>query len=111
MTVRAGIRGEGRKVLIDALGSRKDFATSGSFRGSKPTPGILPYLGRLSADEAQALRDDCHDLGLVYVVYSYDTPIAWCYNDGEGGVNTHIVNQSFSVTTSRHQGFVRTYLR
>lgn len=41
--------------------------------------------------------------GLVYVVYSYQTPIAWVTSDGK----THIPDVKYSVTTTKHQHIAR----
>jgi hypothetical protein len=41
--------------------------------------------------------------GLVYVVYSYQTPIAWVTSDGK----THIPDVKYSVTTTKHQHITR----
>lgn len=43
----------------------------------------------------------CEDV--FYVVYSYDTPIAWVDRAG----NHHVPDVRYSVTTSRHQSKVR----
>lgn len=40
---------------------------------------------------------------ILYVVYSYFTPIAW-FSDSKGWV---VPDVKYSVTTSRHQGVVR----
>ena len=40
--------------------------------------------------------------GIDYTVYSYDTPIAWHTMEG-----WYVVVQKFSVTTSKHQNYVR----
>lgn len=39
----------------------------------------------------------------LYVVYSYRTPIAWAVD----GLHAHINNDKFSVTTGKHQSYVR----
>lgn len=41
--------------------------------------------------------------GCTYVIWSYDTPIAWV--DGKGCA--HLIVESFSVTTSAHQSAAR----
>jgi hypothetical protein len=57
---------------------------------------FTPSLGRLSADYLNDLR------GAEYVVYSYGTPIAWFKN---GDWNIPAIK--YSVTTSKHQNYVR----
>ena len=42
----------------------------------------------------------------MYVVYSYDTPIAWGLVDGPA----YCTPQRFSVTTSKGQGYVRAWI-
>ena len=39
----------------------------------------------------------------LYVVYSYRTPIAWAVD----GLHAHINEDKFSVTTGKHQSYVR----
>ena len=78
----------------------QDFITNGRIRG---------YQGQ-TAPNGEGKLDapwwDRHRINLnkiVYTVKSYDTPIAWKYQDGTWCV----VDQKFSQTTSRHQGTVR----
>ncbi len=42
----------------------------------------------------------------MYVVYSYDTPIAWAIGDEPA----YVVEEKFSVTTSKGQGYVRAWI-
>ena len=69
-----------------------------------------PLWGRLSEPEYQTMRLDWKDAldfpVPLYVVYSYDTPIAWTVQ----GKPAHIVDQRFSVTTSKQQGYVRAWI-
>lgn len=53
--------------------------------------------GRLNDHEAAQYAADLESI--TYVVYSYWTPIAWVTRSGR----VHVVNQKFSITTSRHQ--------
>ena len=48
------------------------------------------------------MRRDTRDASRVYVVRSYETPIAW-YVEGRGWSQT---TDKFTVTTSGHQGHV-----
>lgn len=50
-------------------------------------------------EHARSLREG-------YVVFSYRTPIAWGYRDGE----IYCTPQRFSVTTSKGQGYVRAWV-
>lgn len=56
--------------------------------------GILPH------EHAITLRVLYTDSRLAYVVYSYDTPIAWRDTDG----NWTVPDVKYSTTTSKHQG-------
>ena len=72
-----------------------------SLRGHRVPPRTDIVLGMLNDNDRRRLEaDNEHDS--VYVVWSYDTPIAWCVND-----TWHVVTQKFSRTTSRHQSVVR----
>ena len=71
---------------------------------------MRPALGRLSEAEFQTLRLDwldAIDASLpMYVVYSYDTPIAWAIK----GKNAYCTTEKFSKTTSKGQSVVRQYI-
>lgn len=82
-----------------AIDAREPFSNAtGSLRGE-----INPLLikrGWLNDDEWARLHAD-HGTGwMSYVVYSYDTPIAWVMEDG----TRYRVEQKFSPTTSKHMG-------
>ena len=57
--------------------------------------------GRLDPEETERYNRDLNSV--TYWVYSYSTPIAW-YTEGNGW---YVVEQKFSVTTSKHQNYVR----
>lgn len=98
--IRAGIRGDGYARLQYALRNCLPFTTSGAFRGGYHTTDTVSRydLGWLNSDEANRFMID-HLAGISYVVWSYDTPIAWVRDDG----TVYRVSQKFSATTSRHQ--------
>lgn len=84
-------------ATAEAIANREDFKTSGSLKGAT-VQGLTSWAsGRLSGPDRAAFEDQCTSID--YVVTSYATPIAWHTPDG-----WHIVNQKFSVTTSRQQG-------
>ena len=57
--------------------------------------------GRLQGKELATYEAD--RVGIDFIVYSYGTPIAWhTLNFG-----WYVVEQKFSVTTSKHQNYVR----
>ena len=61
-----------------------------------------PQTGRLNVWESDKLTESRESSEGMYVVYSYDTPIAWF--DSEGW---YVVSQKFSVTTSKHQNLIK----
>lgn len=84
-------------ATAEAIANRDDFTTSGSLKGQNVS-GLGPWdSGRLFGPDHDRFREDSGRVD--YVVTSYATPIAWHTPDG-----WHIVDQRFSVTTSRQQG-------
>lgn len=59
--------------------------------------------GRLNREEYAILEQAVRGSEWVYVVFSYGTPIAWHIDGGDW----YVVEQKFSVTTSKHQNYVR----
>lgn len=87
-----------QKQAIEAIRHFVPFKASAlSGTGSSTTVGRLVAPWR---DDFLVARD--RNL-LVYVVYSYATPIAWCDVDGAWTMPS----LRYSVTTSKHQGIVR----
>lgn len=102
-------------VLADLLaGEPEAFNTaSDSLHGDKVTVGTRSLLGQLPDEWRAAWHNDNTD----YAIWSYKTPIAWRAVDtwyGNDGVeHTYrwvVPNAHYSVTTSKHQGKVRTAL-
>lgn len=60
-------------------------------------------LGQLPEPYLSELRQNLIDYRVLYVVYSYATPIAWVLDDE----TIVIPDVTYSATTSRHQGIVR----
>ena len=96
--IRAGMYGAARNRLIYALENEQEFKTSGSLKGVKS----IDTFGQLNKVETAQLEADRESFGVRYYVVSYETPIAWVRNDGK----IHLVDQKFSVTTSKHQGML-----
>lgn len=76
------------------------------FQGNSMHARRVPWngqirMGMLNENDRRLLTAD-NEAGDLYVVWSYDTPIAW-YVKGAW----RIVTQKFSRTTSRHQSVVR----
>lgn len=89
------------RECAEAIGRREPFQTYGALCATDHKVG--PWdSGRLSGVDLDKFREDM--AGIVYVVWSYATPIAWVHEDG----SVYRVKQKFSVTTSQHQG--KTYL-
>jgi hypothetical protein len=88
----------GRKTA-EAIAARRAFRTNGALKARAGAPGfILPHeYGRLYGDDRDAFDRDAPRI--VYIVYSYATPIAWCTSE-----KVYIVRGKFSRTTSKHQG-------
>jgi hypothetical protein len=94
------------KEARDFIAARAPF-TANSLRGEVNYGICLPaVIGRLNREEYDRLVTDADYAERMhrplYVVYSYDTPIAWAVGDADG----YMVSQRFSPTTSRHQGIV-----
>lgn len=108
MTKRVSTYGNGRAALQAALSKRESFTTSGALRGEVWERDMIEWweLGQLSAPDMQQFFMD-HMTGISYVVWSYDTPIAWVRKDTGEAV---IPSTRYSRTTSKHQGIVATYL-
>jgi hypothetical protein len=84
-----------QRDAIHYIANREEF-TASALSG---TADIMS-AGRLNNEEAEKYnkeRDFIH-----YVVYSYNTPIAWHTLGG-----WYIVSQKFSQTTSKHQNLTR----
>ena len=105
MSVKRGsLYGKGSSVLMEALRKRESVVTSGAFKATS-YGDHKPYYhsgGELSDAEKAMWKIDRSSV--TYVVWSYDTPIAWITRSADGTEHVHKVSQRFSVTTSRHQG-------
>lgn len=92
------MRDAGRKAIRLGMVKRVNFKHA-SVRGEwfNDARNVYPR-GRLSEEY---LREPS---GPIFVIFSYNTPIAWMY-DGEW----QIPNVTYSATTTNHQGLVRVY--
>lgn len=92
--------------LAMAIRDRVPFDTGGSLMGRTRTTGRMGGIGgpwgygSLSGVDLAWAREDDAQGQVDYVVWSYSTPIAWHM---AGGL-WHRVGQTFSPTTSKHQG-------
>ena len=85
-----------QREAIEAIANREDFIAS-ALMGHD---GRSNTYGQLNAEEIQqyeAVKDS-----IDYVVMSYRTPIAW-----HSVAGWYVVSQKFSVTTSKHQNYIR----
>ncbi len=96
---------------IPALLERRAPFTGHSMSAAWFHPDDMPHEGRLTDVDAACYRkaDEWADRAgaLVYVVTSYNTPIAWRIGDDGPGM---VADQKFSTTTSRHQNLCRRHL-
>jgi hypothetical protein len=97
-----------RRQVAREINMMRNFRThTGSHRGENIREGAtltLPSDNQLPKEWEESFLSS----GAQYVVWSYDTPIAWWVPTSEGGPKeTHgwvIPDVSYSVTTSRYQG-------
>lgn len=85
--------------VADCVKALEEFNCNGTLTGNDNTVGI----GRLSGEDRDMWNVDNNGEGIIYVVRSYATPIAWVTKSGE----IRIPATRYSVTTSKHQGQVR----
>lgn len=85
-------------ATAEAIRDRQDFDTHGALKGRNVRSCTAWDAGRLTGPDLVRFNDDCSHI--LYVVWSYATPIAWCTLSGRW----HKVAQKFSSTTSKHQG-------
>ena len=88
-----------QRDAIHYIATRQEFTASAL---SGKVEEYTPHSGRLDNEEIVKLIDAFNSGQGVYVVYSYGTPIAWHTSEG-----WYVVEQKFSVTTSKHQNFTR----
>jgi hypothetical protein len=84
-----------QRDAIHYITTRQDFRAS-ALEGRCYSVGD----GRLDPQEVAKYNEALNRAD--YWVYSYNTPIAWHTADG-----WYVVEQKFSVTTSKHQNYVR----
>lgn len=85
-----------QRDAIHYIATRQEFKASALM-------GVYAHTGTGRLDnEETALYNEAVNKGVDYMVYSYGTPIAWHTPEG-----WYVVEQKFSVTTSKHQNYVR----
>lgn len=92
-----------QKQAIEAIANLDSFEASAL--SAREVYNSRPPLGRLDSEDIVDFYEATHNSGgMVYIVYSYSTPIAWyVYSTNQW----RIVDQKFSATTSKHQNYVR----
>jgi hypothetical protein len=93
------------REIKELLSNRSSFV--GNSMSARYHSTWCPDSGRLYPDECLRLQSDYSksvELGVpLYVVFSYNTPIAWALPNSPA----YVANQKFSVTTSKGQNYVR----
>jgi hypothetical protein len=91
-----------QRDAIHYIATRQEFKASAleGWQGTASKESALSGRGRLDSLETLKLQSVADTID--YVVFSYDTPIAWHSEQG-----WYVVEQKFSVTTSKHQNYVR----
>lgn len=96
------------REISRALAYREPFQGNSMWAEYVPV-GKRPWVGQLPNYDRDYLMADLHTAetqGLpFYVVYSYETPIAWAY-----GCTVRVPEVKYSVTTSKQQTYARAYL-
>ena len=85
--------------MIAAIAKGQDFQTHGALSGIANPSGWIG-TGEMPPEHRERLNRDLATGNVTYVIYSYQTPIAWKMRDGSVRRPRH----RYSVTTSQHQG-------
>jgi hypothetical protein len=103
----AGYGNFGRKsqaLIVESIQKQESFKV-GTMSGVDVSAPLTGSHGQLIDTDQDTFNEFCkanEDGDLVYVVYSYETPIAWVYKDGR---RTRVLHR-FSQTTTGHQSMV-----
>lgn len=91
--------------LRNILRNQQEFSNSPkTFTGRPWNESTVPYVGKMDESERLFLRADIDNHGLLYMVWSYNTPIAWLRSDGFW----RVTQRDYSKTTAKHLGKLRT---
>jgi len=98
--VSTKISSRDRRTVAEHIRDRKPFETGGALKAQTYENGLRYHTGGAlnGQDYTEWVKDRAH---VQYVVWSYDTPIAWW---SKHTCMWHVVEQKFSATTSKHQG-------
>lgn len=94
---------EMRIAIQDGIDRFKDFS-QGNVKGKKWTTNVPPGTGRLPEDLARVLKKIAEDGDLEYIIYSFQTPIAW---KTRGMSKWFVPPTKYSNTTTHHQSVVK----
>ena len=89
-----------KNAIRNGIASLSDFRAPTTLSGTWEDGPL--YMGRLSSEGQERMRQDTRGASRVYVVRSYETPIAW-YVEGRGWSQA---DEKFSVSTTNHQSHV-----
>lgn len=96
--------GKGRRAAENAIASCRPFKNStGSLQGTRGSTRNLGWLEQHT--DARRIRELLSRA--VYVVWSYNTPIAWVSEEESGDRQAYYVDESHSMTTSNHQSIAQ----
>jgi hypothetical protein len=97
------------KEIREALSKREPF-TGNSMWSKYVDPKRSLTTGELPPEDVRWLEADAkmayETMESLYVVWSYQTPIAWAYGD-----TVRVPDVKYSVTTSKQQTYASAYLR
>jgi hypothetical protein len=109
-------RGDLRRGLGYAIDSLRPFAAGAHGRTIRGRPldehsgfqhpSNAGTYGRMGPEAREHLDTHDREIGLNYVIYSYNTPIAWRTGDG-AAATWYVTTEKHSTTTSKHQYQVR----
>ena len=99
MTEKLSTRNPG--PIAKKLLARESFRTNGELKGVAK-PEWIDH-GKISVLDYGFLWCDRNSYGIDYVIYSYDTPIAWLCGDGEWAMPV----AGYTQTTKRHKATIR----
>lgn len=90
------------KQVPECVERREEFvSTSNTLRGIQ-NPDVLTACGELDDTERPRFLISLNNIGIAYVIVSYNTPIAWVRNDG---LVQH-VHQKLSRYPEQHKSLV-----
>lgn len=98
------------RSCAEHIAARSDFDCYGALRGSNLVNGYIsagrlpePHRSEFYKNLPYMARPGSLNRHILYIVWSYETPIAW-FTKADGWV---IPDAKYSVTTSKHQNVVR----